>query len=69
MDDLLTVIRDLYDREINAGLQSFFDAGVTVYLGDELNGRQVEQTFALEELSLIPAWLRAEAARLFPSSS
>src|SRR6185437_8492376 len=32
------VLKRLHDSEINAGLQSFFDDGLRVWIGDPLNG-------------------------------
>jgi hypothetical protein len=43
------VIERLYDSEINAGLQAEWDAGITVWLGDDYNGRQVQATFSRDE--------------------
>jgi hypothetical protein len=65
-DPLLAVIAELQqlDTEINCGLQAFFDAGVRVWIGDDLNGRAVEQIFAVTDLDQVVPWLRAEATRL-----
>jgi hypothetical protein len=32
------VLQQLHDSEINAGVQTFFDAGMRVWIGDEMNG-------------------------------
>jgi hypothetical protein len=37
MPDLERVLQ-LHDSEINAGVQTFFDAGMRVWIGDEMNG-------------------------------
>ena len=37
-DELATFITDLHDSEINAGMQSFYDCGLRIWIGDELNG-------------------------------
>jgi hypothetical protein len=38
MADLESVLQQLHDSEINAGVQTFFDAGMRVWIGDEMNG-------------------------------
>lgn len=62
------VIARLYDSEINAGLQAEWDAGITVWLGDDYNGRQVQATFSRDEFDRMSEWLDSEARRLFPNS-
>lgn len=66
IDPLLAVIAELQqlETEINCGLQAFFDAGVRVWIGDDLNGHAAERVFALTELEAVVPWLRAEALRL-----
>lgn len=66
--DLFQVIDGLYDSEINCGLQTFWDGGITAWLGDEMNGRQSEQTFCRENMADAAAWLHLEALRLYPGS-
>ena len=36
--DLIKVMEELYSREINFSITTFWDGGYTVKLGDELNG-------------------------------
>jgi len=50
MKDLTTVIRRLYDSKINMGLQSNFDDGIDVWLGDDRSVRTVERTFTVKQL-------------------
>jgi hypothetical protein len=38
MADLERVLQQLHDSEINAGMQTFYDAGRRVWIGDEANG-------------------------------
>jgi hypothetical protein len=38
MADLERVLQQLHDSEINAGIQTFYDAGIRVWIGDESNG-------------------------------
>jgi hypothetical protein len=42
MADLECVLQQLH--EINAGVQTFYDAGMRVWIGDEMNGIQSETT-------------------------
>jgi hypothetical protein len=42
MADLEHILQQLHDSEINAGLQTFYDAGMRVWIGDEANGIQAE---------------------------
>ena len=44
MADLEHVLHRLHDSEINAGVQTFYDAGMRVWIGDESNGIQSETT-------------------------
>ena len=39
------VLQQLHDSEINAGVQTFYDAGMRVWIGDEVNGIQAETVF------------------------
>lgn len=41
--DLLQVMRDLYASEINCGMESFWDGQWTVWIGDFMNGRKIEE--------------------------
>ena len=74
-DGLMTtwqVIEQLYDREINTGLQSDWDGGITVWIGgpDDTPGneRVSSRTFMRGEFADIALWLDEEARRLFPDS-
>ena len=44
MADLEHILQKLHDSEINAGVQTFFDAGMRIWIGDEANGIQAETT-------------------------
>jgi hypothetical protein len=44
MADLEHILQQLHDSEINAGVQTFDDAGMRVWIGDEMNGIQAETT-------------------------
>jgi hypothetical protein len=66
------VIEHLYDSEINAGLQSDWDGGITVWIGGPSdtpgNQRLSSRTFMRSEFDDIALWLDDEARRLFPDS-
>ena len=42
MADLDRVLQALHDSDINAGVQTFFDAGMRIRIGDEANGIRAE---------------------------
>jgi hypothetical protein len=41
---LESVLQQLHDSEINAGIQTFYDTGIRVWIGDEANGVRTETT-------------------------
>jgi len=78
MADLERILQQLHDSEINAGVQTFYDAGMRVWIGDESNGIQSERTinrtgnFAdprkWPEGVTAASWLHETTLRLFPES-
>jgi hypothetical protein len=64
------------DSEINAGVQTFFDAGMRVWIGDESNGIQSETTINRTAAARLKwpegvtaaRWLHDVALRLYPDS-
>ena len=76
MVDLERVLQALHDSEINAGVQTFFDAGMRVWIGDEVNGIQAETVFTRmgstertwPEGLTAASWLYETALRLYPYS-
>jgi hypothetical protein len=66
------VIEQLYDSEINAGLQSDWDGGITVWIGGPAdtpgNGCLSSRTFTRSEFADVALWLDGEARHLFPGS-
>ena len=65
-DDVLTVLAGLYAQEINAGLQTFWDGGTEVWLGDDLNGRRRSETFDRDSFGEIAQWLKLTAEEVWP---
>ena len=40
------VLRDLHDSRINAGLQTFYDDGMQVWISDQMNSRRAETSIS-----------------------
>jgi hypothetical protein len=60
------IIADLYDSEINASFSWFWDGGIDVSIGDDLNGFVTgDQVATLAEDA---EWLRASAVEHYPDS-
>lgn len=64
--DLQQAIYRLYESEINCGLESFWDSGFTIWIGDELNGRVTEQVFELDDIAKAASWLISKAREIYP---
>jgi hypothetical protein len=66
------VMRRLYDSEINAGMQSDWHGGISVWIGGPedtgLNPVQAKATFLSSEFDRVGEWLESEARRLYPIS-
>ena len=73
---LESVLQQLHDSEINAGVRTFYDAGMRVWIGDEANGIQAETTInrtaaarlKWQEGFTAASWLHETALRLYPES-
>jgi len=65
--DLQYLLQALYNSVINCGLQSFWDGGWTVWIGDDMNGKE-EATFDNDRIWDIATWLRDRACKKFPES-
>jgi hypothetical protein len=74
--DLEHILQQLHDNEINAGVQTFFDAGMRIWIGDEANGIQAETTINRTAAARLrwpeglsaASWLHETALRLYPDS-
>jgi hypothetical protein len=76
--ELERILQQLHDSEINAGVQTFYDAGMRVWIGDESNGIQSETTINRTSNFADPrewpegvtaaSWLHEVALRLYPDS-
>jgi hypothetical protein len=60
-------MQQLYESEINAGLESDWDSGFRVWVAGG-HERLSERTFLRQEFDEIADWLDQEAQRLFPDS-
>lgn len=65
-ETLVTTIHALYAHEINVGLQTFYDGGCDVWLGDDMNGRRVSETFDRDSFAEIAGWLVKTAEGYYP---
>jgi hypothetical protein len=76
MADLERILQQLHDSEINAGVQTFYDAGMRVWIGDEANGIQAEATINRTAAARLrwpegitaASWLHETALRLYSNS-
>jgi hypothetical protein len=66
MADLEHILLQLHDSEINAGVQTFYDAGMRVWIGDEANGIQAETTINLHVTPKARITLRVAFAKADP---
>lgn len=66
--DLEDVIRALYASEINCRISTFWDAGITVELGDEANGFRESATFDIGEMDKAALWLDERVRAHYPHS-
>lgn len=58
------ILKRLYDREINAGIVSDWDGGVTVWIE---HPTLTKATFTRGEFDHVAQWMQFEEMRLFPS--
>jgi hypothetical protein len=67
--DLTGVMQRLYGSEINCAVQSHWDAGFVVSIGDTSYGTpKASETFAADELAAAAEWLDGKARELYPKS-
>jgi hypothetical protein len=64
----LDILARIYDSEINVGLQSDWEGGFRVWLGDNWIGHIVEGWFGPEELDKVGPWLDYQTRRFYPES-
>lgn len=61
-----SIFQRLYNSEINCGCQSFWDGGWRFWLGDDMNGRDIEERF--DTFAEGEAWLESKARETYPES-
>lgn len=64
MTDLVREIQHIYDREINASIEWFWDSGFHVRLGDAVNGWKAETTEW--DFGCALDWLVEQAEKYWP---
>lgn len=62
-----SVFQDLYDSEINITIETFWDAGFFVRIGNEMSGYKAECAFL--SFNDIEPWLTMKVIELFPYST
>ena len=67
MMDLATELQKIYDSEINIEIGWFWDGGIDVRLGDQMNGYLAEEN--VSSVSEILPWLQEAIAHFYPTST
>jgi hypothetical protein len=67
MGDLAIELQKIYDSEINVRIGWFWDAGINIRLGDEMNGFEAEET--VRSTDEIAPWLQEAIAHFYPDST
>lgn len=62
----MSVFQDLYDSEINFSISTFWDGGIRVQLGDEMNGFLSETS--VDRWGQVEPWLQLKAVEHYPNS-
>jgi hypothetical protein len=65
--DLAAELQRIYDSEINVRIGWFWDGGIEVRLGDDLNGYLAAETVA-SAAEILP-WLQEAIAHFYPAST
>jgi hypothetical protein len=65
--DLAAELQKIYDSEINVRISWFWDCGIDVWLGDEMNGYVAEETVA--DAAEIAPWLQEAVPHFYPAST
>lgn len=64
--DVFVELQKIYDSEINFSISTFWDDGITVKLGDEMNGFIAETT--KDTFVEAIAWLIQQVVEKYPKS-
>ena len=65
--ELASELQRIYDSEINLRIGWFWDGGITVRLGDEVNGFLAEET--VPSIDGVLPWLQEAIAHFYPAST
>jgi hypothetical protein len=65
--DLAADLQKIYDSEINIRIGWFWDGGIDIRLGDDMNGYLAEETIKM--VAEIVPWLQEAIAHFYPTSS
>src|SRR5438270_8487967 len=65
--DLAAELQKIYDSEINVRISWFWDCGITIRLGDEMNGFEAEEE--VPTIAGILPWLQEAIAHFYPQST
>ena len=65
--DLAGELQKIYDSEINVRIDWLWDGGITIRLGDEMNGFLAEENVG--KMADIVPWLQEAIAHFYPQSS
>ena len=65
--DMEEDLQKMYDSEINVDISWFWDSGIDVKLGDQMNGYDAEAE--LKTIAEIIPWLQAQIAKHYPLST
>ena len=65
--DLADELQKIYDSEINVRIGWFWDCGIEVRLGDDMNGFLAEET--VRSVADVIPWLQEAIARFYPEST
>jgi hypothetical protein len=65
--DLASELQKIYDSEINVKIGWFWDGGIEIRLGDEMNGYDAEES--VQSVAEIVPWLQEAIAHFYPTST
>jgi len=65
--DLAAELQKIYDSEINVRIGWFWDCGIEVRLGDEMNGYLAEEN--MRTVDEVVPWLQEAIAHFYPNST
>jgi hypothetical protein len=65
--DLAVELQKIYDSEINVRIGWFWDGGIEIRLGDDMNGYLAEET--VRTVAEIAPWLQEAITHFYPGSS